>query len=67
VAQSKRNTPARVIGNAALAIEHALTFDQQESQLKKMLHADKLATVGQLAAGAAHEIRNPPRRRFPDE
>jgi two-component system, NtrC family, sensor kinase len=50
---------ARLAGNAALAIEHALILDQQESQLKKMLHADKLATVGQLASGAAHEIRNP--------
>ena len=49
----------RVAGNAALAIEYALVLDRQESQLKKMLHADKLATVGQLAAGAAHEIRNP--------
>jgi signal transduction histidine kinase len=50
---------ARVVGNAALAIEHALILNQREGQLKKMLHADKLATVGQLAAGAAHEIRNP--------
>ena len=57
--RSDLDTLARVVGNAALAIEHSLILDQQESQLKKMLHADKLATVGQLAAGAAHEIRNP--------
>jgi signal transduction histidine kinase len=31
----------------------------QEERLKKLFHADKLATVGELAAGAAHEIRNP--------
>lgn len=57
--RSDLDSLARVVGNAALAIEHALILDRQESQLKKMLHADKLATVGQLAAGAAHEIRNP--------
>jgi len=43
----------------ALAIEHALMYQFQEDRLKKLFHADKLATVGELAAGAAHEIRNP--------
>lgn len=57
--RSDLDSLVRVVGNAALAIEHALILDQRESQLKKMLRADKLATVGQLAAGAAHEIRNP--------
>ena len=28
-------------------------------RLKKIFHADKLATFGELTAGAAHEIRNP--------
>jgi signal transduction histidine kinase len=45
--------------HSALAIEHALLYQFQEDKLKKILHADKLATVGELAAGAAHEIRNP--------
>lgn len=44
---------------SALAIEHALMYQFQEDRLRKMFHADKLATVGELAAGAAHEIRNP--------
>jgi len=43
----------------ALALEHALIYQFQEDRLKKLFHADKLATVGELAAGAAHEIRNP--------
>jgi len=43
----------------ALAIEHALMYQFQEDRLKKLFHADKLVTVGELAAGAAHEIRNP--------
>jgi two-component system, NtrC family, sensor kinase len=46
-------------GQSALAIEHALMFQFQEDKLRNLLHTDKLATVGELAAGAAHEIRNP--------
>ncbi len=44
---------------SALAIEHSLMYQFQEDKLKKLLHTDKLATIGELAAGAAHEIRNP--------
>jgi signal transduction histidine kinase len=43
----------------ALAVEYALIYELQEDKLKKLFHADKLTTVGELAAGAAHEIRNP--------
>ena len=48
-----------LVSQSALAIEHALMYQFQEDRLKKIFHADKLATVGELAAGAAHEIRNP--------
>src|SRR5262249_31572296 len=44
---------------SALAIEHAAMHEFQEDRLKRIVHADKLATAGELAAGAAHEIRNP--------
>jgi signal transduction histidine kinase len=50
---------ARLASQAAPSIEHALIAEQQEDSLKRILHADKLAIVGELAAGAAHEIRNP--------
>jgi signal transduction histidine kinase len=30
-----------------------------ERQQERMLHSDRLATVGELAAGLAHELRNP--------
>ena len=47
------------LGQAALAFENANLYHQQKTRLKKMYRADRLATIGQLAAGAAHEIRNP--------
>jgi signal transduction histidine kinase len=52
-------TLSAVASRSALVIEHATLHHMEELKLKKLLHADKLATVGELAAGAAHEIRNP--------
>ncbi len=49
----------RLSGQCALAVEHSLMYQFQEDKLKKLFHSDKLAMVGELAAGAAHEIRNP--------
>lgn len=46
-------------GQAAFAIEHASLYEQQTDRLKRMYRTDRLATLGELAAGAAHEIRNP--------
>ena len=48
-----------LLGQISLAFENAYLYEQQKSRLKKMYRADRLATLGQLAAGAAHEIRNP--------
>jgi Signal transduction histidine kinase regulating C4-dicarboxylate transport system len=44
---------------AAFAIEHASLYELQRDRIKRMYRADRLATLGELAAGAAHEIRNP--------
>jgi signal transduction histidine kinase len=48
-----------LLDNAAIAIENISFYEEQKERLKKMYRADKLAVIGQLAAGAAHEIRNP--------
>ncbi len=48
-----------LMGQTSFAFENAYLYSQQKTRLKKMYRADRLATIGQLAAGAAHEIRNP--------
>lgn len=48
-----------LLNQLSLAFENAYLYQQQKLRLKKMYRADRLATLGQLAAGAAHEIRNP--------
>jgi signal transduction histidine kinase len=40
-------------------MENAILYKEQKERFRRMLRADKLATIGELAAGAAHEIRNP--------
>jgi signal transduction histidine kinase len=44
---------------AALAIENALFFDELRSNEAHMIQSEKLASLGQLASGMAHEIHNP--------
>jgi signal transduction histidine kinase len=48
-----------LLDNAALAIENITYNEERVAHLKHIIQTDRLAVIGQLAAGAAHEIRNP--------
>jgi signal transduction histidine kinase len=47
------------LDQAGFAFENALLYQAQKERTRKMYRADRLATLGELSAGAAHEIRNP--------
>lgn len=57
--EQELNLLSILINQANFAIEHASLYEVQTERLKKMYRTDRLATLGELAAGAAHEIRNP--------
>ena len=57
--EQELNLLSILINQATFAIEHASLYEQQTERLKKMYRTDRLATLGELAAGAAHEIRSP--------
>jgi len=48
-----------VAGQVSLIIERRLAGDEQALLQEQLRHADRLATIGQLAAGVAHELNEP--------
>lgn len=44
---------------AAFALENAILHKEKKDDTLKIMQSDRLSILGQLASGAAHEIRNP--------
>ena len=57
--EDERELLSVLAGQAALAFENASLIREQRARLKRLYRAERLATAGELAAGASHEIRNP--------
>jgi two-component system NtrC family sensor kinase len=55
----ERNLIDAVAGQVALIIERKLAGEEREQLQEQLRHADRLATIGQLAAGVAHELNEP--------
>ncbi|MFC1526068.1 PAS domain-containing sensor histidine kinase [Candidatus Latescibacterota bacterium] len=51
--------PANAMTQMGLALQNAVLYAQQQLRLRRLSRAERLATAGELAASAAHEIRNP--------
>ncbi len=43
----------------AVIVEHQEAEEERAGLQKQLMHADRLATIGQLAAGVAHELNEP--------
>jgi two-component system NtrC family sensor kinase len=55
----ENNLLEAVAKKVAYIIDRKETFDKRNVLEKQLRHADRLVTIGQLAAGIAHELNNP--------
>jgi signal transduction histidine kinase len=54
-----RELPPHLLAQIGLALQNSRLHAQQQLRLRRLSRAERLASVGELAASAAHEIRNP--------
>ena len=57
--REERNLIDALAAQVALIVERKEAEDESDRLQKQLRHADRLATVGQLAAGVAHELNEP--------
>jgi signal transduction histidine kinase len=57
--KEERNLIDAVAREIALIIEHTQTEADKDRLQEQLRHADRLATIGQLSAGVAHELNEP--------
>ncbi|MFC1898225.1 ATP-binding protein [Candidatus Cloacimonadota bacterium] len=57
--QEEQNLLDVVSREVAVIVERRIAYEEKEKLENQLRHADRLATIGQLSAGVAHELNEP--------